>query len=218
MQEAALSLGSLRQNYELKTLHEKDLQADPIKQFDLWFQEAMSCKLIAEANAMTLSTAGSDLQVTSRILLLKGYDKEGFRFFTNSQSTKGRQMSENPQVSLLFFWPPLERQIKIYGSVSLLPRAVAENYFSSRPRESQLGAWASQQSKPVKSRKILEDRLEELQQYFLNQPIPLPEYWNGYLVKPHSIEFWQGRPHRLHDRLRYQKQESGEWKIERLSP
>lgn len=213
-----VTLASLRRNYEREALDEKSLQANPIDQFDLWFQEARSCKLIAEANAMTVSTAGGDLKVTSRTLLLKGYDKEGFRFFTNSQSAKGQQMAENPHAALLFYWPPLERQIKIYGSVFLLPRSVTENYFSSRPRESQLGAWASDQSRPVPSRQVLEDRLQELQKRFLNQPIPLPEFWNGYLVKPDSIEFWQGRPHRLHDRLRYQKQENGEWKIERLSP
>lgn len=216
--ESRSAVASLRRDYCRETLDKKSLQADPIDQFDHWFQEAMNCELIIEPNAMTLSTAGGDLKVTSRTVLMRGYDKEGFRFFTNSQSTKGQQMAKNPNVALLFYWAPLERQVKIHGSISLLPRFVTEDYFFSRPRESQLGAWASDQSRPLANRQALEDRLQELAKRFLNEPIPLPEFWNGYIAKPDSIEFWQGRPNRLHDRLRYQQQENGEWKIERLSP
>ncbi len=216
-QKTSLNLHGLRQDYRRETLDEKSLRADPFDQFDRWFQEAIACKLIAEANAMTLSTAGCDLRVTSRTLLLKGYGKDGFRFFTNSHSTKGQQIAENPHVSLLFYWAPLERQIKITGRATLLSRALTEEYFFSRPRESQLGAWASEQSRPLGDRQVLEDRMKALQEQFPHT-IPLPDFWNGYLVEPDSIEFWQGRSNRLHDRLRYTKKENGVWEITRLNP
>lgn len=217
-EETALMLKKLRRDYGREILDEKNLCTDPIDQFNSWFEEALQSPLIAEANAMTLSTADRGLHVTSRILLLKGYDKKGFRFFTNSKSTKGQQMAENPHVALHFYWAPLERQVKIHGRASLLPRTSTEEYFYSRPRGSQLGAIASEQSALLESRAVLEDRMKELEQRFENQKIPLPDFWNGYLVEPDSIEFWQGRPNRLHDRLRYTKKENGDWKIERLNP
>lgn len=209
---------SQRHDYCKGTLRRADLKKDPIEQFDYWFQEASACEAITDPSAMTLSTTNCDLYVTSRIVLLKGYDQNGFRFFTNTTSTKGRQIAENPNVALLFYWPFLERQIKIAGKTILLPREETEKYFHSRPRISQLGACASCQSTVLTNRQELESRILLLQKKFKNQEIPTPDFWNGYLVEPHSIEFWQGRSNRLHDRFRYTKKENKGWTIERLSP
>lgn len=211
-------ISSLRKDYRHGTLCREKLDSDPMKQFDLWFHEACECKSIIEANAMTLSTANHRLEVTSRTLLLKGYNAEGFQFFTNTKSLKAQQITENPSVALLLYWPPLERQIKIQGKASLLPRAATEKYFRSRPRESQLGAWASFQSEILSDRETLENRMAELDQKFKGLEIPVPSFWSGYLVSPHSIEFWQGRSNRLHDRFRYKKISAEKWLIERLSP
>jgi len=208
----------MRRDYCLGILKNSALQDDPIQQFDIWFQEALVCQGVLEANAMTLSTTSRNLQITSRTVLLKGYDQTGFRFFTNSTSTKGKQIAENPRVALLFHWHALERQVHINGHVTLLPRLETEKYFQSRPRQSQLAAWASYQSTPLTSREDLEKRFQKLEARFENKMIPTPEFWNGYLVVPDQIEFWQGRSNRLHDRFCYTKKENEEWEIERLSP
>ena len=211
-------VSSLRQDYRYGILRRSTLEADPIKQFDLWFHEASDCKVIIEPNAMILSTASRNLEVSSRTVLLKEYDEHGFHFFTNTKSLKGKQIADNPRVALLFYWAPLERQIKIQGKASLLPRAVTEKYFCSRPRASQLGAWASSQSDVLQHRKELEDRSSDLEKKFAGVESPVPDFWSGYLVDPYSIEFWQGRSNRLHDRFRYKKMNTTEWLIERLSP
>lgn len=212
------SLASMRRDYHLGTLENKALQEEPFQQFHLWFQEALHFQSIMEPNAMTLSTTSIDLQITSRTVLLKGYDPAGFRFFTNSTSTKGRQMAENPHVALLFHWHPLERQVHINGIVKQLSRLETERYFHSRPRQSQLAAWASYQSTPLSNRKELEQRFTDCEERFKNKEIPTPDFWNGYLVIPNKVEFWQGRSNRLHDRFCYTKKENGDWTIERLSP
>lgn len=212
------SLAEMRRDYRLGTLENKALQDDPLNQFDQWFQEALSCQDIVEANAMVLSTTSLDLKITSRTVLLKGYDPTGFRFFTNSTSTKGKQMAENRHVALLFHWHPLERQVHINGVATLLPRVETEKYFQSRPRQSQLAAWASHQSTPIASREELEKHFQKMEARFENQIVPTPDFWNGYLVVPDKIEFWQGRSNRLHDRFCYTKKENRGWKVERLSP
>ncbi|OHE78335.1 MAG: pyridoxamine 5'-phosphate oxidase [Verrucomicrobia bacterium RIFCSPHIGHO2_12_FULL_41_10] len=209
---------SLRRDYVHSALRRQDLQADPIDQFHLWFDAATSCQDVVEPNAMMLSTTSLDLSITSRMVLLKGYDKKGFRFFTNTKSLKGRQMSENPRVALLFYWTALERQVHINGTTTLLPRIDTENYFHSRPRDSQLGAWASHQSDTLPDRKTLEERMEYFKKRFEGREVPLPDFWSGYLITPDSMQFWQGRSDRLHDRFRYTKKENGEWSIERLNP
>jgi pyridoxamine 5'-phosphate oxidase len=211
------SLSSQRQDYCKGVLRLADLKKDPVEPVDLWFQAASTCDAITEANAMSLSTANCDLLVTSRMVLLKGYDKHGFRFFTNSTSIKGRHIAENPKVALLFYWPPLERQVRISGTASLLPRRETEKYFLSRPRKSQLAACASFQSMTLPNRQTLESRMQELKKKYINQEIPVPEFWNGYLVTPHSMQFWQGRSNRLHDCFQYTKKENT-WIIERLNP
>ncbi len=212
------SLADMRRDHSLATLENTGLEDDPTKQFDKWFNEALACQGVIEANAMVLSTTSCDLKITSRTVLLKGYGQAGFRFFTNSTSTKGKQIAENPRVALLFHWHSLERQVHINGHVTLLPRSETEKYFQSRPRRSQLAAWASHQSAPLSNREELEKCFQKLETCFENQIIPTPDFWNGYLVVPHEIEFWQGRSNRLHDRFCYTKQENGNWNIERLSP
>jgi pyridoxamine 5'-phosphate oxidase len=211
------SLSSQRQDYCQGALRRADLKKIPMEQFDLWFQEASMCDAITEPNAMSLSTANCDLLVTSRMVLLKGYEKDGFRFFTNSTSIKGRHIAENPNVALLFYWPPLERQVRINGTASLLPRVETEKYFHSRPRNSQLAACASFQSMTLSNRHTLESRMQELKKKYKNPEVPVPDFWNGYLVAPHSMQFWQGRSDRLHDCFQYTKKESA-WIIERLNP
>lgn len=214
----AIDPASQRRDYAFTHLTRSDLHENPFQQFDRWFQEATLCETILEPNAMTLSTADQNFKVTSRIVLLKGYDSTGFRFFSNSNSLKGKQITENPYVALLFYWPSLERQIKIQGTAHLLSRETTEEYFHSRPRNSQLGAWASTQSSPLPNRAILEGRMLEFQKKFEGKEIPVPDFWNGYLIAPHRMEFWQGRSNRLHDCFCYTKQENQEWKIERLNP
>src|SRR5690606_14622303 len=173
---------------------------------------------IVEPNNLTLATASADGFPSARTVLLKGYDARGFVFYTNQQSRKGRELAENPRASLVFWWDRLERQVVIQGTVTPVPDDEADDYFHSRPRGSQLGAWASRQSTVIESREVLERRLEELEKEYEGKEIPRPEYWGGYVVKPLSIEFWQGRPNRLHDRLRYRLSDDGAWIIERLSP
>ncbi len=212
-----MSLSDLRREYALAGLKESDLDPNPFKQFDKWFQQALAAGL-PEPNAMTLATATPDGKPSARVVLLKGFDERGFVFFTNYESQKGRELSANPLAALVCYWAELERQVRISGRVSRVTVEESEDYFHSRPLGSQLGAWASQQSEVVGGRKILEDKLEQLTQEYQTTPVPLPPCWGGYRVTPESIEFWQGRPNRLHDRLRYTIQRGDQWLIERLSP
>jgi pyridoxamine 5'-phosphate oxidase len=212
-----MSLSDLRQEYTLAGLKESDLDSNPFKQFDKWFQQALAAGL-PEPNAMTLATATLAGKPSARIVLLKGFDERGFVFFTNYESQKGRELLANPQAALVCYWIELERQVRISGRVSRVSAEESEEYFQSRPLGSQLGAWASQQSEVVGGRKTLEERLEQLTREYQTKPVPLPPYWGGYRVAPETIEFWQGRPNRLHDRLRYTLQANSHWLIERLSP
>ena len=210
-------LAELRQEYTLSGLSESDLAADPIAQFQKWLRDAMAAQL-AEPNAMVLATVAPDGQPSTRTVLLKALDARGFSFFTNYESRKARELATNPRASLTFPWHALERQINVEGRVSKLPRVEAEAYFKLRPRGSRLGAWASNQSQIIPGRDALETRMKELEAQYPGENIPLPPKWGGYVLAPERIEFWQGRPSRLHDRLRYTRQPSGSWKIERLSP
>ena len=212
-----MSLADLRKDYSLAGLLEKDLARDPFRQFDKWFQEAGAAK-IDEPNAMTLSTATRDGRPSSRTVLLKGLDGRGFVFYSNYDSRKGRDLSENPRVSLLFPWVALERQVTVEGTVVRLTREESEAYFHARPRANQLGAWVSQQSSIINGRSVLEDSMKALEKKYAGTEVPMPPNWGGYRVAPESVEFWQGRRSRLHDRLRYRREKAGDWIIERLSP
>lgn len=208
----------LRREYSRRSLDEDDVAASPIQQFALWFRQALAAD-ITDANAMTLATASAAGAPSARIVLLKGFDEDGFRFFTNYESRKGQELDENPAAALCFYWPPLERQVRIEGSVEKLSRDDSAAYFESRPRLSQIGAWASSQSRAVASRAELQENFELQQQQYQDREVPLPDFWGGYLVRPQRIEFWQGRPGRLHDRLVYTPgEEAGSWSIQRLSP
>ncbi len=214
---ARVPLADLRQSYLLAGLLESDLHPDPVTQFHAWLDQALAAQL-PEPNAMTLATAGLDGHPDARIVLLKDAGPGGFVFFTNYESAKGRQLDENPHAALVFYWPQLERQVRVAGSVSRLPPEDSEAYFLSRPRGHQLGAWASPQSSVIESRESLERRLAGLEERFARDPVPRPPYWGGYRLAPHTIEFWQGRPNRLHDRIRYRALPGGAWLIERLAP
>jgi pyridoxamine 5'-phosphate oxidase len=209
-------LSSMRKEYTQFSLNLEDLNEDPIVQFDNWFSAAKEAKLI-EPNAFTLSTVGLDLKPTSRTVLLKMYSKEGFVFFSNYTSVKAKQIEENPNVAAHFAWLGLERQVRIEGSIEKISTAQSLKYFLSRPKESQIGAWVSNQSQVVDSKSVLKAKFENLKEKFLNKQVPLPDFWGGYIIKPEKIEFWQGGKNRLHDRFLYTKVESS-WKIERLCP
>jgi pyridoxamine 5'-phosphate oxidase len=209
-------LANLRQNYTLAGLSESEMAADPFAQFDRWFAEAAAAGLV-EPNAMTLATADADGFPSARTVLLKGVDARGFTFYTNYESTKGRELAANARASLVFPWLALERQVIVRGAVSQISREETETYFSSRPRGSQLGAWASAQSSRVPDRATLEAQLADITTRFADQPIPPPPHWGGLRVVPVTVEFWQGRPSRLHDRLRYRRVDPS-WVIERFSP
>lgn len=198
-------------------LSEASVAPDPFQQFAVWFQDALSAG-VAEANAMTLATATSDGRPSARMVLLKGYDPRGFVFYSNYDSRKGRELAENPWAALVFFWPELERQVRITGAASRVPREESEAYYRSRPLGSRIGAWASRQSEVIDGREGLERRVRELAAEFEGREPPLPPNWGGYRLSPDSVEFWQGRPSRLHDRLRYRRAEGGAWVLERLSP
>ena len=212
------SLADLRKDYSLAGLLEKDLAKDPYRQFEKWFQEAEAAKLI-EPNAMTLATTGADGRPSARTVLLKGLDGRGFVFYTNYESRKGRELANIPRATLVFPWLALERQVVVEGTSIRVSREESEAYFHSRPRASQLGAWVSQQSSVIIGRASLEDSLKALEQKYAGKEVPLPPHWGGYRVVPDTVEFWQGRRSRLHDRLRYRRDpKTNEWIVERLAP
>lgn len=210
-------LADLRKEYKLHNLDEGAIASDPITQFNIWFDEAVSAQC-PEPNAFTLSTADHHGIPAARVVLLKAIENGGFSFYTNYESAKAKEIDSNPHVSMTFLWLELERQVRINGAAAKLPRDISQAYFQSRPRESQIGAWVSPQSRVIPDRKYIEDKMANLIREFEGmEKIPLPENWGGYLIIPHEIEFWQGRPNRLHDRIRYSRSET-EWKIERLAP
>jgi len=213
-----LDIAALREEYSNTGLTREELDPDPFGQFEQWFQQACKAEL-PEPNAMVLGTTGADAMPTTRLVLLKAFDARGFVFFTNYESAKSRQIAENPRVALHFPWFPLQRQVNITGPAARIGKTDSLKYFLSRPRGSQLGAWISQQSSVISSRKILEMKFAEIKRKFSAGEVPLPDHWGGYRVDPDSIEFWQGRESRLHDRFRYRrKSEEGGWVIERLAP
>ena len=211
------AIADLRQNYTLTGLLETDVNSNPIEQFNSWFQQALDANII-EPNAMTIATATPDGKPTARIVLLKGVSPQGFVFYTNYESQKGQQLINNPYAALVFLWDKLERQVRIEGKVEKLTKEESEKYFHSRPQASQLGAWASDQSRVIPNREVLEQKLADLKTEYENTTVPIPEYWGGFRVVPNRIEFWQGRPSRLHDRLAYDLQGDNSWEISRLAP
>lgn len=213
----AQRLADMRANYTKARLVREDLRDDPIAQFQVWFGDAIQAELL-EPNAMSLATADAAGRPLLRTVLLKGLDARGFVFFTNLESRKASHIAANPHVSLLFPWLALERQVVVTGTAAKLSIAESLKYFLSRPRESQLAAWASRQSSVISSRKVLEMEWEHLKAKFGAGEVPLPTFWGGYCVKPETIEFWQGGPNRLHDRFQYTRQPDGGWIIERLAP
>ena len=211
------NLHDQRRSYGKHVLTKESVDANPMQQFHSWFHQTREAGGVDEVNAMTLTTIGTDGFPKGRVVLLKKYDEYGFYFYTNYKSEKGKAIDKNNKVSLSFFWPNMERQIIIKGIVSRTSENDSVNYFHSRPKGSQLGAVISQQSSEIDNRKVLEDELHELERKYENKEIPKPENWGGYLVKPVEFEFWQGRPNRLHDRIRYQIKDE-DWKISRLAP
>ncbi len=212
-----MALADLRKDYSLAGLAEKDLAKDPFRQFEKWFQEAEAAKL-TEPNAMTLATATREGRPSARTVLLKGLDGRGFVFYSNYESRKGREIAANPQVTLLFPWIALERQVIVEGTLTKVAREESEAYFHSRPRASQLGAWVSQQSSIISGRAVLEDAMKALEKKYAGEEVPTPPNWGGWRVAPETVEFWQGRRSRLHDRLRYSRGKNGDWTVERLAP
>jgi pyridoxamine 5'-phosphate oxidase len=210
-------LRKLRKDYTLAGLVESDLDPDPIVQFRVWFTEAQAAKGI-EPNAMTVATADASGNPSARTVLLKGLDERGFIFYSNYDSAKGNQLAANPRAELLFYWPELERQVRIHGDVERLERTASEEYFRSRPIGNQLGALASPQSTVIPNREYLQELYDALEQQYGSESVPMPDQWGGYRVCPQSLEFWQGRKSRLHDRLRYRRDTDGAWIVERLAP
>ncbi|MGN6297138.1 MAG: pyridoxamine 5'-phosphate oxidase [Ginsengibacter sp.] len=211
------SIASLRKVYKLKSLREEDIKPHPIDQFEIWWNEAIE-QQVDEPNAMTLATCTASGRPSARTVLLKGVDKRGFVFYTNYESRKAREIEENAYVALLFFWKVLERQVRIEGTIQKVNAAESDEYFSIRPRESQLGAWSSPQSSVIESAEYLQRNLVKYAEKFKGKHVTRPDYWGGYLVQPDAIEFWQGRPGRLHDRLKYFRSENNDWIIHRLAP
>jgi pyridoxamine 5'-phosphate oxidase len=211
-----MSLSDLPREYTAAGLREQDCDPSPIRQFSIWFQEALAANL-PDTNAMTLATCPPNGRPSARIVLLKGCDDRGFTFFTNYLSRKGQEIAANPFASLVLFWPEIERQIRIEGKVEKVTAKESDEYHRTRPRGSQLGAWCSEQSEVVAGRDVLEARLRDLERRFGDGEVPRPPHWGGYRLEPDMIEFWQGRPNRLHDRIRY-RLVNGAWIMERLSP
>ena len=207
----------IRQEYNQGPLTESDLDPNPFQQFARWFQHAVESGAL-EPNAMTLATATAEGQPSARMVLLKDFDESGFVFYTNYNSQKGRELTENQRAALVFYWAELSRQVRIVGDVVRVTREESLTYFRQRPVGARLGALASRQSQTIPNREFLEERVAELTAQYADGDIPLPDDWGGYRLTPHTLEFWQGRPSRLHDRLRYTRQTNGEWVIERLSP
>jgi pyridoxamine 5'-phosphate oxidase len=216
MNDSPLDFAGFRHEYIGHGLRRVDLDPDPIKQFQTWFNAAFKAHIL-DANAMTLSTC-VDGKPSARVVLLKDFDERGFVFFTNYGSDKGQQLEKNPNAALVFYWMEVERQIRIQGTVQKTSREESQKYFHSRPIGAQLGAWASPQSQVIDARRVLNARLEEMKMRFAEGQIPLPPHWGGYRLNPERIEFWQGRPDRLHDRFRYTRQKDGAWSIDRLAP
>ena len=212
-----MEIDQWRREYLQGGLERSDLAENPISQFELWLEEVVKAD-ISDPSAMCLSTADAGGQPSQRIVLLKGFDARGFVFYTNLKSQKAWDITANPKVSLLFPWHFLERQVIVRGVAAPVSDTEADAYFSSRPRESQIAAWASHQSDAIVSRQVLEENFEAFRQKFDGQDVPRPEFWGGYRVEPHAVEFWQGRASRLHDRFLYRSLDDGEWQVERLSP
>lgn len=211
------NITDLRKEYSRSTLDFSNVLKDPVKQFEKWFDEAMQAG-ITEPNAMHLATVDEHGKPSSRIVLLKGIDSNKFIFYTNYQSKKGRELEQNPACALTFFWPEIERQVRIEGVAERVDSKLSDDYFQSRPRGSQIGAWASPQSTPIKNREILEERAKQIEKKFeLEKVLPRPNQWGGFQIDPLQIEFWQGRPSRLHDRIQFTKVD-GEWRVNRLAP
>jgi pyridoxamine 5'-phosphate oxidase len=235
-----MAIADIRREYNLAGLRRSDLDADPVAQFNRWFEQAAGARTSGrlrgalikiyksllglgsaeriDVNAMTLATADKEGRPSARIVLLKGVDARGFIFFTNYDSRKGHELTENPNAALVFYWPDQERQVNVAGRAVKVPQAESEAYFRSRPRGSRLAAWASRQSEVLENREVLESQWRALQAKFPGEEVPMPPNWGGFVLAPERIEFWQGRPSRLHDRFRYLKQPDGKWLIERLSP
>lgn len=209
-------INKTRRDYTQKEINEETAKKNPFEQFEIWFAEAIESEIF-EPNAMVLATANNDGKPSARVVLLRGFDEEGFMFFTNYDSRKGLDLAENPQASLLFYWAEIERQVRLEGSVSKVKEEISDGYFASRPRESQIGAWVSPQSRVIENRKILERKFSELAAQWEGREISRPPNWGGFILRPEIFEFWQGRASRLHDRLLYIKN-GANWKIGRLAP
>lgn len=215
-QHHRMSIADIRTDYRQRSLSEQDVAADPITQFLTWFDEALAAQVL-EPNAMCLATATPDAYPSARMVLLKGADARGFVFYTDYRSRKGQELADNPCASLCFFWGELERQVRINGAVQRVSRAESDEYFQSRPLPSRIGAWTSVQSSVLPSRATLEQELDANARRFADAHVPLPDHWGGFRIVPEEIEFWQGRPSRLHDRIQYRR-EAGQWVTRRLSP
>ena len=212
-----MDITHIRGKYTTKGLDIPDLEKDPIKQFEQWFQDAIN-EQMPEPNAMMLATVGNDMMPSVRAVLLKTFDEKGFVFFTNYKSKKAKQIEENPNAASLFSWIPMERQIKVEGTIEKISTTDSLKYFLSRPKGSQIGAWVSHQSTIITSRSLLEQKFDEIKRKFVKGEVPFPDFWGGYIIKPIRIEFWQGGQDRLHDRFLYEKDETNEWTIKRLAP
>ena len=213
----SVPVAQLRRSYERSELHRTELHPDPLQQFQSWLDDALRAQLL-EPTAMTLATVGLEGRPSARIVLLKGIDARGFSFYTNYGSRKGRDLANMPHAALVFDWSELERQVRVEGSTTRLSREESERYFHSRPRGHQLGAWVSDQISAISGHDVLEQRLAEVESRFAGVEVPLPESWGGYVLSPDRVEFWQGRPNRLHDRYLYTRASQGTWTIEQLSP
>lgn len=212
-----INVADLRKDYTLNGLSKNDVHPNPFEQFQIWFEQSLAASL-PEPNAMTIATATPEGKPFARMVLLKDYDERGFVFYTNYQSCKGQHLQKNPWAALTFWWAELERQVRITGQVEQVSSAESDAYFHTRPKASQIAAWASEQSQVIASRQILEQRLQQLKDKYQNQEIKRPPHWGGFRVIPEEIEFWQGRASRLHDRLLYRRQDEGTWDIQRLCP